>query len=430
MLLDITNELVALILQFLEPQDLLSARLACKALYLASPPALSAHFFAVVTTNLTKASIEWLQKLLDHETYRYAVRKIRISPAGRLRKCGDDLHWPRFASHQLQWLGQDAVLVQNLLSAFPKCASFSVERDGANQLHSSYGTSEDYLITGDLMTILLSTLAMSQQPIRSASFDFTGARSDHCLSIVPADSYASQQSFWERWSNLTHLSFRVPLDYNGLNAPAATDLVSRAASLERLDFEDTTPGGYCGPRLVDCMLEATCFPSLTHLKLRGIANMHASNLVALLERLQRSLTHLWLHWITVDGSWKEVCLRIGAGLPKLRCLTLCGLFQKKAFLLSKDNMFLCPLRQVNAASVEEEEFILSEGTNLIHSRAYCVHGVRYKGDNMRWATTCIADAIYSGDNPPADVVEFFPMPYRAMIHADIVFRDEDWKFPA
>lgn len=428
MLLDLSNELIALILDLLESQDLLTARLTSRRIYLASLPTVATRFFTTITTNLSKTSINTLQGLLDHGIYCNAVREIHFAAKGDTFKYGVGLRWPRDASGLLQWQAEDAVTVQNTLAGFPGCTSYSMERDGSNDKAPSYGTSDTYLATGDVMTLVLSTLSISQQPIRHVSFALTGVLSRHSLVSVPPGSYALKGGFWHLWSKLKTLRLGLSLDRDGRDAQAAADLVSRATDLQRLELCDDAYGDGAAP-LIGCMVEASRFPSLTHLRLRCVSGMSASALIALLERTQGSLTNLRLDLVSLDGSWKDVCIALKRGFPKLRCLTLLYLHQINAGMDNTRRLtaFFCPLVRMIAESTTDEFSVVSF-TDPVTKRGGCAGGVRYRGANMHSALEHIVEAIYLGGEPVPGPWEWEPVPDRLRTRQFKALEEEDWIF--
>lgn len=424
MFLDLSNELLTLIADQLESQDLLPAQLTCRRLHHVSLPIAVSRHFEIVTTDLSRASIERLQRILANEVYRHAVRQIHLTA----EKYGEGWRWLRDDAGFLQQDAEDAVTVRNVLSGFPACWSISMERDGTSDHVPSYGVSEAYLTTSDVMALIFSSLSTSQQPMRRVSVNLQGKISKHALVAVTPGSYASDE-FWALWSKLKVLSLRVPLQYQGRDSQVAADLASKAANLERLWLGDVT-GSSAGAPLVDYMIKASHFPSLTHLRLGSVFSTSASALATFLGRVEGSLINLHLDRIFVVGDWKDILAALQNGFPKLRRFTVANLRKQSPDLESSKRVFFCPLRNAasaaSASASEQGELEFVENADFVTKRRFCVSGVRYQGDNMRWALASIAGALYLEHQPPAGLLAYQPTPARSMIRVFKELEDEGW----
>lgn len=418
MLLDLSNELLTLIVDLLEAQELLFVQLACRHLYLVSLPIAASRYFQVITTDLSRASIERLQRLLENKTYRQAVREIRLTA----EKYGEGWCWVRNDAGILQWDAEDATIVRTTLSQFPVCTSLAMERDGMSDLVPSYGVSDTYLTTADVMTLVFSWLSISQQPIRNVSLNLDGKVPKHALILVNSQSYASD-GFWASWSKLKVLSLRVPLDYEGRDAQVAADLASKATNLEHLELQDTTRSS-AGRPLLEYMIRRNHFPALTHLKLRGLYAISTPVLATLLKHVENSLSNLRFDYITIDGDWKEILLGLQKGFPKLRCLALAHLKKQGTSLVNSTRIFFCAIRHLHT----QDEFTFVENVDRITKRQFCISGVRYQGENTHRMLGCISDALYLEGQPPTDLLPYQPRPARSRIRVFEARKDEGGNF--
>lgn len=419
MILDLSNELLALIVDLLEFQDVLYAQLVCRRLYTVSLPIAASRRFRVITTDLSRNSIEKLQRIFENEVTRHAVRQIHIAA----ETYGQGWRWHRDHAGFLQHNAEDAVTVRNALAGFPACSSISMERDGMSDLVPSYGISDAYLTTADVMTLIFSSLSTSKQPIQKVTLNLKGKIPKHALAAVTPGSYRSD-GFWALWSKLKALSVCVPLDYEGRDAQVAANLASKAANLERLELKDVTSSSAGGP-LVDYMIEANHFPNLSHLKLCGISSVPASALATFLGRVEPSLINLRLDRIVVDRDWKEVLSALHQGFQKLRCLTLANLRTQPPDLENTRRVFFCGLRNASAAPAQDElEFI--ENADTVTKRRFCISGVRCRPENMRLLLASIIDALYLEGQPPADLPAYQPTPARPLIRVFKKVSDDSW----
>ncbi|CEJ94706.1 hypothetical protein VHEMI10223 [[Torrubiella] hemipterigena] len=406
MLLSLSNELVDSVIYFLDRKDIPSVRLVCRHLHKACQPRWEARVFDTLNFTLSETNIDELESIIQLATGREEVRRIWFLSSEAF---GAHLHWPRDADGFARLDSENvARIVRILTKSFPNCTTVEVLRD----YHHGAVRDETSLSAADVLSIIFHAMGLGMPPIDHffISLETVPAEMDLCR-ILPS-SYSSP-SFWEAWAKIKTLQLAIRLRANGDDAQIAADLVCRAKSLTRLQMRDThgTVNRIC---VFQCIKQAASFPSLTHLKLDGISYLSPASLIALLDRVTNTLTHLSLQYLKLNGSAKEVFEYLKGSFGHLSAVSVHSMEQAIANQpIETTVIFFCPIRRKITISMNGDDgFRVNDGWDRLSRRRFCVMGVWYRGPEMGHALSLLSECMYLASEPPANITEYSPDPPR------------------
>ena len=312
-LLTLATELVEIISHCLEPNDLLSLRLACKQLYQKSLCAFGT-LLATVRTDLSQLSLQRLRVLYTPELRLY-VKRLLIEP-GIDGKLGQGLQWHRHCSDLLDLLSPGAQTLQHVLEHdLPNCRSLHIRGIGGTEDESDALTHSDavgltFLLVPSLATILPVTSFIVDTRSRGSTFlDAKRLPRAHCC----------QPSFLHAWAHVRELVLEYKLTPETF--AWSLDLVLHATRLRVLSL------GLCFDES-QAFIERLCaadsaLRSLESLSLAA-CHMTMAQLSQLTGQCHGTLHALSLHHVSIShvSDWPIVLGRLNNQAPLLESISV------------------------------------------------------------------------------------------------------------
>lgn len=420
MLLVLPSEVVALIVELLDPPSILSVRLVCRQLNETASPIAAKHFFETIETDVTRESLTKLQRLASCEVYRLAVRTIQF----RAERYGKGSHWPHDADGFVECDSYNAIALQIILSQFDNCECITIDTDHLEPLDK---TSDRYLKLVDALSLVFCLITKTAKPIRHISLFWIFSTSETRLRYVAPASLKGDK-FGHRWAQLQSLDLKLRLDDHMGDIGLLTNLFSRAKALTRFQFQQDNGRGE--QRLFETLHQTDSLPNLTHLTLCGVYEVRAPDLIKFFGRFRRSLKNLRLDWIFVSGSWGQTFSSLQQGFRSLRFISLVNLYRinpSKPAVRAGNRLFFCPIR----TEIQNRKltcFELFETTDQIDHRRFCIAGVRYQGESADCALSLIQKSMYWEGSPPEGSREFVPEPPRQFSLSFKPLSDKEWPY--
>lgn len=406
MLLLLSNELLEIVVDFLDPPDILSIRLTCHRLATASQPRFDARPYRTIWTTLSKGDVETLDDSLAITTQRKEVGELLF---GANYPFGQEVLWPRDEAGFLMLDSVAATRIISMLSIpMPNCTTIELHRDHCRNDQFGIPRDSTSLAPGDVLSIIFSAMSRGMQSVQHFALHLDGMEVDYGLGRLASESY-STSLFWKSWSNLQTLRLGVPLLIDGRDAQIAAKLVCKATSVTKLLLRETNCSEQA-PCMFQFMVSADSFPNLTHLKVEGIERLETTLLISVLDRVQPTLTHLSLTNLVFLGNSIDLFRHLRERFATLQVLTLkllkiyyASARRRKAYLL------YCPIRSKIAVDCDSDSGLrISEGKDHLSQRRLCVDGIRYAGPEMGKILGFINDSVYLAHSPPAGLEEFQP----------------------
>ncbi|KKA19372.1 Uncharacterized protein T310_6654 [Rasamsonia emersonii CBS 393.64] len=317
----LSAELIELIARLLEPADLFSFRLVCRAFYDTTFPYFSRTCLATVRTDLSRESLRELEALAANERLRTQVRTLLFH--GRT-DIGRGFVWHRHPSsgHLLLSALLQVPAVQTLrdllLHKLVNCRSFHVYSH-----YWEHMLDFETLWPTDVVTVLFAIVSDTGLPIQSFHLEYLRRGTGPGNRRVTTDRLCFEQSrtpeFRAAWAHLQALTLEqsVSLDiFDWL-----MELILHAPRLQKLglnlDYVDLSTD------FIDRLSSAEALPRLQELRLYGFRFTEAT-ILRLILRLGESLRSVLFRFATIysGGTWVAVLRALRCNCPLLDSIWL------------------------------------------------------------------------------------------------------------
>ena len=332
MFAELIPDVLYIILSLLDVSDFYSLRLTCRRLEQTSRAAYGAAAFTKLRVDFSKADMERMTDIANHEDFRLAVRELQMGywkDRAKERRNSyeialrDDGSWPH---KQGGCLDLDSELVKefvHILSRFPNCTRVTLAEDRAIAYFPENGGYERRLTSADMVELLLYAYSVpGAPPIYSFRIRIVHDR-DWVLGLagISGPAAVSVQRNWT--AHLRELVLEFPANGDD-NFMTMLHLLTSAPKLKTLRLvlrsnADGRPLGDLLCRHLDKFPDFT--PSLEALTL-GLLDLEEPILLRLLSACQDTLRTLDLYRVRVR-SWKTILEYLYAiPFPKLRRLSM------------------------------------------------------------------------------------------------------------
>lgn len=319
-------ELVENITDFLDRQDLLALRLACRYLNEATQATFATAWFGTVETDLSPRSFRRLKEIAQHEKIRLFVRKLRTAeqekgiwpPRPLFLGLGHD--WPRLESGSLDLTSGTVKEFHDAVSCFVNCTTLEVD-DGKGAYRVEPGT-DPGLPPTDALDLFLSVVALENRPLQVRSvcinFEYSYSFTDDKQLSPSTINFDTFRASWS--SSLEHLT--ICWEIVDAAAEGVVELILAATRLRTLSLKFYV--SEFANHIFLGLAQAPTVAPVTHLRLGSMGRVSVTTLGDAILRFKDSLRSLHITKVGINqGDWSDFFEYIGRQeFPRLECVTI------------------------------------------------------------------------------------------------------------